>query len=627
MLGCPSQELAPLGPCTVSGVSLEVPQSGVDKVDLLFMIDNSGSMAEEQKKLAAVLPGLVTVLTTGFRQPPTMPGQKPDFPPVKSLHIGVVSSDMGVNLAPAADSCGAASFNPVAPDPSNPAVRTNPPINGERISTKVFGDDGQMNISTAVAVAGISARPPETPFTTPVSVVVPPDPSCGTGPQLNPGQRFIDFTAGVSDANAVAKQFGCIAKLGKNGCGLEQQLESALKAVTPSTSTVTPFFSRGTKGHGDNDNRGFLREDAILAVILVTDEEDCSIPDESSELFNAGSKTFTEDINIRCGLDKYQGNLHPVERYINGFKSLKPAAYANERIIFAGIVGIPLNPQKPTFSGKDELDALLALEAMKFVPENIPNSMNLRPRPACASVSDGTASPARRMVQVAKGFNENGVVTSICADEYASALKVIIQKIADQLTGACLPRKLSPNAEGKVECDVVEIKADLTDCDPGKGRVERLPNRTVNGTQRTVCRIDQVPVMNKQTQAGKTGWYYDDFSAEVTNECKTDPQRIAFTPGAEPSPGSQAKFECFQPVSGANADSTGIDAVNLGCNPENGDDVCTSKGLICIAGKTCQVPCGNDSNCPESWLCAGDAGGQRKFCINPTCPQSATEVQ
>jgi len=626
MLGCPSQELAPLGPCTVSGVSLEVPQSGVDKVDLLFMIDNSGSMAEEQKKLAAVLPSLVTVLTTGFNAPPTMQDQKPDFPPVKSLHIGVVSSDMGVNLAPAADSCGAASFDPVAPDPSNPAVRTMPPVNGVRLD-KAFGDDGQMNISTAVAVAGISARPPGTPFTTPVAVVVPPDTTCGSGPQLNGGQRFIDFNAGVSDANAIAKQFGCIAKLGKNGCGLEQQLEATLKAVTPSTSTVTPFFSRNTKGHGDGANKGFLREDAILAVILVTDEEDCSIPDQSSDLFNARSMMFPEDINIRCGLDKYQGNLHPVERYINGLKALKPAAYANERIIFAGIVGIPLNPQKKTFSGTTELDTILGLERMKFVPRNIPGSMNLEPTPACESATDGSAAPARRMVQVAKAFGDNGVVTSICENEYQSALSVIIKKIADQLTGACLPRKLTPNAEGKVECDVVEIKADLSDCDPGKGRIERLPNRTVNGSQRTVCRIDQVPVLNKATQAGKTGWYYDDFSMEVTNECKADPQRIAFTPGAEPSPGSQAKFECFQPVSGANMDSTGIDAVNLSCNPENGDDVCTAKGLICIAGKTCQVPCGNDSNCPESWLCAGAAGGDRKFCVNPPCPQSATEVQ
>jgi hypothetical protein len=59
MLGCPNQDLAPLEPCTVSGVSKDVPVGGVDKVDLLFVVDNSGSMAEEQVKLAVQLPRLV----------------------------------------------------------------------------------------------------------------------------------------------------------------------------------------------------------------------------------------------------------------------------------------------------------------------------------------------------------------------------------------------------------------------------------------------------------------------------------------------------------------------------------------------------------------------------------------
>src|SRR4051812_12302811 len=65
LLGCPNEDLAPLAPCTVSGVSDEVPVTGVDKVDLLFMIDNSGSMAQEQAKLAEQIPKLVEILTTG----------------------------------------------------------------------------------------------------------------------------------------------------------------------------------------------------------------------------------------------------------------------------------------------------------------------------------------------------------------------------------------------------------------------------------------------------------------------------------------------------------------------------------------------------------------------------------
>src|SRR5690242_14520574 len=74
--GCPQQELAPLSPCTVSLVSINAKQSGTDQVDLLFVIDNSGSMAEEQVKLSAQLPRLVQVLTTGdFDGMPNPDGQ------------------------------------------------------------------------------------------------------------------------------------------------------------------------------------------------------------------------------------------------------------------------------------------------------------------------------------------------------------------------------------------------------------------------------------------------------------------------------------------------------------------------------------------------------------------------
>ena len=249
---------------------------------------------------------------------------------------------------------------------------------------------------------------------------------------------------------------------------------------------------------------------------------------------------------------------------------------------------------------------------------------NVEVVPTCTSpAGDGIAYPGRRMVEVAKAFGENGVVTSICENEYGSALAVIIKKIADQLTGACLPRKLKVNTAGEVECDVVEVKADLSACDASKGRDQTLPIRTVNGTQRTVCHIKQVPVLDKQIPQQGTGWYYDDFSTAVIAECKTDPQRITFTRGAEPEPGAQAKFECFQPVSSADNQSTGLDAINLPCT-DGGNDLCAGKDprLICEGG-SCQIACMNDSQCPESWLCpdAMTSGG-RKFCINPTCPQT-----
>jgi hypothetical protein len=628
LLGCPNQELAPLAPCTVSGVSLEVPQSGVDKVDLLFMIDNSGSMSEEQKKLSAVLPLMVKVLTTGNPDGvPSAAGMKPMFPPVQSLHIGVVSSDMGVNGAPAQKSCGMLSFIPTEQNTTTTNMFLNKPL----------GDDGQLQTSTAVAVAGIFAA--STPGG-PVAAVVPGDPACGSV-QFPPGQRYIDFTAGVTNPEEAATKFGCIAKLGKNGCGLEQQLESVLKALTPPDNAMIKFTGN-TNGNGtaisatgvSGVNGKFLREDAILAVVFVTDEEDCSIPDSSNAIFDATSQTIPGEINVRCGMPENQRYLHDVtKRYVAGIKALKPMAY-QDRLIVASVVGIPVKANlgnEATHTGTAAIDMILAREDMKFKVQRNQAMTADEPVPTCISAKgDGSAAPARRFLELTKAFDQNGVVTSVCEDQYNDALKVVIEKIAAQLTGACLPRKLNPGADGKVACDVVEIKAagSQNGCDMNKGRSERLPDRKVGNSMRVVCRMNQVP-----GGQGGEGWYYDETSTEVQTQCKRNPQRIAFTGNANPDPGAQAKFECFQPVaSGVDEFDKNREAVNLGCKEDplvptaiHGDEKCNTHeaqtsgavDLICVSG-TCQIACSKLSDCPNGWVCTSEGG--QNFCVNPTCP-------
>ena len=90
--GCTDRELKPLNPCLVSAVSDALSVKNIDKVDLLFMVDDSSSMADEQTALAKQFPRLIEALTTGDRD---LDG-KLDFRPAKDLHLGVVSSNMGV---------------------------------------------------------------------------------------------------------------------------------------------------------------------------------------------------------------------------------------------------------------------------------------------------------------------------------------------------------------------------------------------------------------------------------------------------------------------------------------------------------------------------------------------------
>src|SRR6266700_1415901 len=99
--------------------------------------------------------------------------------------------------------------------------------------------------------------------------------------------------------------FKCIAALGDTGCGFEGQLKSVRWALDP---TFTP-----------DTNVGFLRDEAFLAVILITNEDDCSVPDDSV-LFDPGQRPITTPLppsslfrsrDPRPGCMNHLGRAHP----------------------------------------------------------------------------------------------------------------------------------------------------------------------------------------------------------------------------------------------------------------------------------------------------------------------------
>jgi hypothetical protein len=370
--------------------------------------------------------------------------------------------------------------------------------------------------------------------------------------------------------------------------------------------------------------------------MVVSDEDDCSVTQEGKALIEQTPEAEQRygTLNLRCGQHggEQEGLVHSVKRYIDGLRALKPAAY-QDRLIVASIVGVPTKEQLGSTSGVTSgaaaIQAILNRPDMEFkVQRNMAGTAD-EPVPTCiSSAGAGSAAPARRFLELTKEFGDNGVVTSICEPSYENALKVIIDKIAAQLTGACLPRKLNVDSNGKVLCDVVEIKAagSQVQCDPNKGRIQELPSR--NG--RRVCLMNQVP-----GGEGGEGWYYDEKSKEVLEQCQKNPQRIAFTGQANIDPGAQAKFECFQPVAKSvdiTTDKDG-DAVGLSCredalnpNAPKGDEKCDAQegggmDLICILG-SCAQACSRQSECPDGWLCEQNPVDGRTFCINPTCPPS-----
>ena len=127
----------------------------------------------------------------------------------------------------------------------------------------------------------------------------------------------------------LAETFACIAHLAPDGCGFEQPLEAMRTALTTDYPT----------------NAGFLRPDAMLMVVLVTDEDDCSAADDS--LFDSSQHELDDplgqygsfrcfDLAVTCAEDNRiigaktdcQVNdtspyLFPVQRYVDVLIQLK----------------------------------------------------------------------------------------------------------------------------------------------------------------------------------------------------------------------------------------------------------------------------------------------------------------
>ena len=193
------------------------------EVDVLFVIDNSNSMSHEQQNLAKNFYKFVDAIRTSKL------GNK-----IPNVHIGIVTTDLGAgnyNL-PSCEQAG--------------------------------GDQGKLQNKPKVA---------------------------GCQPPTNPYIKYQDGKTNVPSSSPdpvvqVKTGFQCIAQVGLNGCGFEQTLQSARRALDPTL----------------NVNPGFFRKDALLAVAFISDEDDCSAA--NSQLYDPSQMGLTDPLgplsSFRC---------------------------------------------------------------------------------------------------------------------------------------------------------------------------------------------------------------------------------------------------------------------------------------------------------------------------------------
>ncbi|MGB5809574.1 MAG: hypothetical protein WBG86_03530 [Polyangiales bacterium] len=600
---CSNRPLNVLNPCTINGVVQNVPVNPQRALDVLFIIDDSPSMADEQDKLAEQVPRLVNLLLTGgIDVDSSMPVG--EFPAVESRHVGIVTPDLGYSTDP--------------PTPNEPPTLVGTNFQPDDACDSPTGKAGVMQVTGSRPMCSAQTAPEGTMY-------------------LNFPEQGFTQQEFISDVECVTGQ--------TNGCGFEQQLEAVLAQNRVSA------------------NAGFSRQDALLAIILITDEDDCSTTDPRvfdtearSESLNPLQGPLTTEgtlqFNLRCA--EHAEALQEIQRYVDGIAALKEDP---SQVVFAAITGIPEKESLDRDNFETDAEryaAILADADMEEVPDPAQdNQVSQQLTPACtATDGSGAAVPGRRIVDVARGLAEGStgvgtVVESICAADYSPALNAIVERIAAALRQLCLPRPLNRNAENQVGCEVREVQPEGVTCtDAGRGRE---PEPVGNEDGREVCRITQLSANADIGTPDGLGWFYDDFTSETVAACSfnDEQQRVSFTSGSEPVSGARIRFECLQAAPPSEidigwpcdvADTSSCDRCTNDprprCGPELDDEVdCCDAAtelslqydrddltLACSAdNNTCQLSCENNTQCPGGFSCFDSSGDGVSYCINPTC--------
>ncbi|MCR9164803.1 MAG: VWA domain-containing protein [Nannocystaceae bacterium] len=406
----------------MEGIQIEVNKD----VDILFVIDNSGSMGEEQANLSENFGNFVGVL---------------EADDVKANYrLGITTTD---------DSNYWCTGNNVSAAESGQFVLSS--CLGRENDFYFAGTDTNAFPEACEAFCSLTDADLEIqPTTTDV------DPNPRARPWLENIEGATNLPEGVSTTEALQ----CFGPQGINGCGFESHLESMWKSLRLAQNA-------------EQDQYGFLRDQAILSIVFVTDEADCSfnrdnqrtvfgeegvgnqvfwsLPDvqqspSSAVCWNAGVScdfSLENDQCVSVNLD-VNGNetenedemaLYPLSKYTAFVQQLeddKKSINPSQEVIVSAIAGVADNYDQTGFINYAEG----------------PNANDENSFQANFGIGQGCTSqvaeavPPVRLREFAETFlvNEDDTnLFSVCDTDYGPALDSIANSIRDQLKPACMP--------------------------------------------------------------------------------------------------------------------------------------------------------------------------------------------
>jgi len=222
---------------------------------------------------------------------------------------------------------------------------------------------------------------------------------------LSAGAKYLEKIGTATNYTPpLIERLSCMIQLGQTGCGFEQPLESMRLAL-------------------ESANPGFLRAEAALAVIILSNEDDCSAI--SSSLFDSKDSSLGPYTSYRCfqygvlcngkqppraatllaGCKPGQSVLHEVKsRYVDFLLALKPPGWVSVLVLAAeptNLVEVVQVEQEPPYWYVE---------------------------PSCQSaVAKG--DPAFRLGALSTELGDRGGFSSICASSYSSALAGLVSRI------------------------------------------------------------------------------------------------------------------------------------------------------------------------------------------------------
>ena len=393
-------------------------------LDLVFMVDNSPSMAPKQAKMNAQFPKLIAAL------------KDPNDGTLPDLRVAIIDSDLGTNWAYSSGSCG--------------------PKNGTGL-----GDLGHFQMINATGCGVNSADALYIEYK---------------------GGQPVNYTG---DINTV---FQCLASgLGTLGCGEEHQLQAfefALLAAGINNEAqqqmLRPTATLGLVFLSDEDDCSAYPNDGMFGAIpflsgesaslrCYTRSYECNGNDTSnpppgyptSAAFTA-SPAFTAcaaRTGDTCSLGEdvsQPTNCNPLKDVVQLASELKGLKNSDpDRLLVAGIFGWPLASSDPsTAQYKVGLvpNPNSADTAHPTIWDTWPVCYDPGHQPAVATTDSTTgfdqtaagwgATPGLRMSRFIDEFGANGLKYSICESDFTAAMTGIGNAIAKKLQNLCLGDKL-----------------------------------------------------------------------------------------------------------------------------------------------------------------------------------------